>query len=123
MTERKGLRAPAPETNLYHRLPLDLYQKIVDFINKHQYKTRTSAMNDLLNIGLIVTERINEIQDPEIVSEIRAQLHEGGLVNYVKTLNPHQLEVLWSIVDTEMKDRDQQWRSKLGNKPKINVLD
>lgn len=108
-----GLSVSTPDTVFYHRIPVDLYSKIVGFINEKNYTSRTKAINDLLTIALIVVTNIKKIQDPEMVSEIRAQLHEGGLVKYVQSLNPHQLEVVWSIVDTEMKDRSQMWQQKI----------
>ena len=74
-------------------------------MNKKGYNTRTSAVNDLIRIGLIVTNNIDKIEDPELVAEIRNQLHEGGLVDYVARLNPSQLEVIWSIVRNEIDSR------------------
>jgi hypothetical protein len=105
-----------PDTVLYHRLPVALYEKIAAFINARRYASRTSAMNDLMTIGLTVVNNMDKIQDPELVSELKAQIQEGDLVHYIQSLNPSQIQVLWSIVDTEIKDRDKSWRSRLGKK-------
>lgn len=111
-----ALKLGSPDTVLYHRIPVDLYQKIIDFINKRHYTSRTSAMNDLLAIGLVTTNNIDKIQDPELVSELRSQIHEGNLVQYIESLNPSQIEVLWSIVDNEMKTRSSNWKQRIKGK-------
>lgn len=112
MKQKIGTNATYPDTVLYHRLSPQLYNKIVDFMNKRSYNTRTAAINDLLSVALIVIENLSKIEDPELVSELRAQIHEGGLVNYISSLNPHQLEVLWSLVDTEVKRRTEAFKEK-----------
>lgn len=110
--QKLGIHESTADTVLYHRIPIELYEKIVAFINEREYRTRTAAINDLLHTGLTVANNMNKIQDPELVSEIRAQLHEGGLVHYVETLNPHQLEVIWSIVDNEVRDRASKFKKE-----------
>lgn len=105
MKKKFALETEEGDFPFYHKIPLSLYKQVVDFMNKKGYNTRTSAVNDLIRIGLIVVNNIEKIEDPELVSEIRNQLHEGGLVDYVARLNPSQLEIIWSIVKNEVQSR------------------
>lgn len=90
---------------IYHRISMKTYRRLVAFMNKRRYDSRNKAANDLIEVGLIVEENVDKLKDPEIVAEIKAQLREGGLVDYIQHLNPKDLEILCSIVDTEQKAR------------------
>ena len=72
-------------------------------------KLRNSAVNDLLQIGLIVNQRVDTLQEPELVAEIKGQLKNGGLVDYLEHLNPSDFNVLWSIIQTEVKAREKKY--------------
>lgn len=110
--QRVDINTTYPDTVLYHRLPPELYNRIIDFMNKRNYTVRTKAINDLLSVALIIIENLHKIEDPELVSELRAQIHEGDLVRYVQSLNPHQLEVLWSMVNSEVKQRTETFNER-----------
>ena len=59
----------------------------------------------MLELALSVVDKLPKLKDPEFVEEIRQQLSEGGLVDYVRKLQPKQFEILASIMDTEKKER------------------
>lgn len=105
MKKRFALETEEGDFPFYHKIPLSLYKQLVQLMNDKGYNTRTSAVNDLIRIGITVVNNISKIEDPELVSEITNQLHEGGLVDYVARLNPSQLEVIWSIVRNEVDTR------------------
>lgn len=81
-------------------------------MNGRNYTVRTKAINDLLSVALTVIDNLAKIEDPDLVRELRAQIHEGDLVNFIKSLNPYQLEVLWSFTDSEVKKRTEAFNQK-----------
>lgn len=102
---RFSLNEEDAETVIYQRLPISVHKQLVEFMNTHRYRSRNEAINDLLSIGMIVCSNIHKIKDPELVEEIKQQLKEGGLVDYVSKLNPKEFEIIWSIIRTEAKIR------------------
>lgn len=107
MKEREEIIRKVVEGDIdfHHKIPAGLYERILEFIEERKYVSRTSAINDLLKIAIIVTKNIEKIKDPEFVAEVKAQFQEGGLVDYVERLNPRDLEILWSIVRNEHETR------------------
>lgn len=107
--ERFGIeRVPSDHegtTEVYQRFPVGEFNEIIDFMEKHRYRSRNQAINDLIQIALIVVDKKEKIGDPKLVAEIKALLHEGGLVDFFERMNPKDFEIIWSIAFNEAKIR------------------
>ena len=87
------------------RVPIMLLSRVEDFEKKNRCKTRTDAINALLEIALIVVEHKDILKDEHLKDEITNQLREGGLVDYFRTLTDKDLSILNSIVRNEVDSR------------------
>jgi len=92
-----------------------------------QTYTRTDALAEILplglkalqnpkalDVGIIVLNHIDKIEDPMLVAELKAQLRERQIVDYVASLTPDQLDALATIVFDEMRLR--------AGKPPLSML-
>jgi len=87
------------------RIPIVLLTRIEEFEKKNRCKTRTDAINNLLEIALIVIEHKDILKDEHLKEEITHQLREGGLVDYFRKLTDKDLAIMNSIVRTEVNAR------------------
>src|ERR1043165_4376814 len=84
------------------RIPIMLLTRIEDFEKKNRCKTRTDAINALLEIALIVVENKEVLKDEHLKEEIMAQMREGGLVDYFRKLSDRDLSIMRDIVRNEV---------------------
>jgi hypothetical protein len=87
------------------RIPLALLERIENYERKNRVRNRTEAINQLLEIALIVIEHKELLKDEHLKEEIIDQLREGGLVDYFRTLSTKDLTILNSIVRNEVDSR------------------
>lgn len=87
------------------RIPYRLLLKMEAIEKKEKFKTRTEAINALLEIGIIAYEHKDLIKDEHLKEEIFMQLREGGLVDYFSKLTPTDFMMLWQIARTEARAR------------------
>ncbi|GEM_PF-5928785 len=92
-----------------------------------QTYTRTDALAEILplglkalqnpkalEVGIIVIKHIDKIEDPLLVAELKEQLRERQIVDYVASLTHDQLDALATIVFDEMRLR--------ADKPPLSML-
>jgi len=103
--DRRSTRYLEPKHRVDQVIPYALLLRIHEFTEKQIHKNRTVAINQLIEAGLLVADRLPHLKDPEFVAEVREQMKEGGLVDYVTKMTPKQFEILASIVETEKKER------------------
>lgn len=88
-------------------LRIEEYQKN-DLYGRH-LNSRTAAVIDLIKVGLWFSTKRKEfesiINNPEVMEELKTQLNEGGLVDYVQRVKTDEFLILWSIFKTEAKAR------------------
>lgn len=97
-------------------LPMKLLTQIDDYVENDPYgkhnDSRTSALKELLTIGLWFAKKREEFEvifkNPELMEELQSQLNEGGLVDYVQRMKWQEFQVVWSIFKTEAKSRKMQ---------------
>jgi hypothetical protein len=87
------------------RVPIMLLTRVEEFEKKQRCKTRTDAINALLEIALIVVEHKDILKDEHLKDEITQQLREGGLVDYFRKLTDKDLAIMNSIVRNEVDAR------------------
>lgn len=94
-----------PSHHLNHKIPFDLLIRVDEYVIKEGKHSRTEAINELIQIGLIVNKNKKTLEDPQMVTELYSQLKEGGAVDYIQRLGHKEFEILHSIIENEHKDR------------------
>jgi hypothetical protein len=89
-----------------HRIPVRLLNDVTKFQMKHEIEDRSKAINRLLEISIMVWEKGAMLKkNPEMLDELWHQVKEGAAVEYLTKLTPKELEVIYTLVDTEYKAR------------------
>ena len=95
------------DMQVFFRCPVEIYDQLISFMKKKKYKSRNSAITDLLQIAMIVMQRIDTLKDPELVAELKAQAKEAALVEYFQHLNHSDFYALKRIIDVETIAREK----------------
>jgi len=96
--------------NMHIALSLEYVALIEDYReNNPDCRNNTDAISKLIKSGYILwknKEKITEMsRDPELLSELKTQYQEGGLVDFAEKMSPKQFEIFFSIMNTENKAR------------------
>jgi len=95
--------------NIPYRILGNMDEYITNDKHGRRHESRSSAIRELLAIGLWFAKRRDEFEtifnNPELMDEINSQLKEGGLVDYVQRMNFEQFLIVWQIFKTEAKSR------------------
>lgn len=84
-------------------LPTRTVDKLRDFQRRYRLKTRTQAMQQLLDIGFFVESKlglVNSITNEEL-EEIKEQIESRQIVDYVAHLDLRQFNLLMNIFKDE----------------------
>lgn len=95
---------------IHVNLPIGLTQQIDEYVSKNSvHDSRSSAMRELLKIGLWFANRKKEFEvifnNPELMEELGSQYNEGGLVDYAQRMNTREFSIVYSIFKNEAKTR------------------
>ncbi|MGE5862211.1 MAG: hypothetical protein ACM31H_00425 [Nitrososphaerales archaeon] len=81
----------------------------ISMIEEYEEETgktnRSDAMRDLLKIGWMVWKNIHKIKDPNLAVELKSQIEEGAIVDFVRKMNHREFDILTSIIKVESKER------------------
>jgi len=94
-----------PSHRLCHNIPFDLLVQVDEYVKKQRKHSRTEAINEMINVGLIINKNKQRLEDPKLMQELYGQLKEGGLVDFVSRMNPTDFNLVHSIIDTEFRNR------------------
>ena len=90
---------------LHLKLTIDLLKRVDDFATMFNQATRTTAIIQLLEMGLSIAYNLSKINNPEIVDQLSVKFKEGQLVDWIRELNHKQLETVYSILKSEYDER------------------
>jgi hypothetical protein len=92
--------------DIHIKLPITLDQRLDDFCLRYKKKHKSEAINEILEIGLFVIDKSNEIKnEPSKFDEVYKQLKEGDLVDQIQNLNERDFRIIYDILKTESAAR------------------
>lgn len=88
-------------------LPTRTVDKLRDFQRRYRMKTRTQAMQQLLDIGFFVESKLGLVSSVtnEELEEIKGQIESRQIVDYVANLDLRQFNLLMNIFKDEEQAR------------------
>ncbi len=101
-----------PKFSISYRMPADLYSQIEDFTKRREYEYLSDSITKLLEFALYMEKRLEESEEwtPEQMEEIKAQLDEGKLVDWVQNIDHKKLQIITDIFNVEREARNKQQR-------------
>lgn len=96
---------------IHIQLTYRTFFKLEKFLKENRLDSYSKAIERLIDIGLILDEHKEEIQDHELLKEFETQYKEGGLVDYFQKLSPADFKIINSIVRTEDLSRQKTMNS------------
>jgi hypothetical protein len=105
---------------IHIQLPYRTFFKLDKFVKENRLDSYSKAIEKLIDIGLLLDEHKEEIQDHELLKEFEIQYKEGGLVDYFQKLSPSDFKIINSIMKTEDLCRQKTMNSFIEQKNKEN---
>ena len=96
---------------IHIQLPYRTFFRLDKFVKEHRLDSYSKAIEKLIDIGLLLDEHKDEIQDHELLKEFETQYKEGGLVDYFQKLSPSDFKIINSIMKTEDLSRQKTMTS------------
>ncbi len=80
------------------RIPTNILKTVTAVQKKYKLPDRQVAISLMLKLSGIVLERMNMIDDPEVVKTIRANFRQESLIDYFEQLPADELKVILESV-------------------------
>jgi hypothetical protein len=96
---------------IHIQLSYKTFFKLEKFLKENRLDSYSKAIERLVDIGLLLNEHKEEIQNHELLKEFETQYQEGGLVDYFQKLSPSDFKIINSIVKTEDLSRQKTMNS------------
>lgn len=90
-------------------ISVSLATKIEEFMKRYKCN-KTTAFTQLLELAFTIETKIGEVESmtPKDLEEIRHQLYEGKLVDWIQNMDPKKLEIMTDIFLVEKEARQKQ---------------
>ena len=114
-----GLKQGGPEMDednssiLTCRISQVLKQQVRDFKSKYRLATEKAAIVQLLQVGLFIDTKRNQINDPEIVKYLSANLYSEMLFDWICSLDGDRLDALFGAFKSA---RDLRYKFRSGER-------
>jgi len=85
--------------------------KISEIQEKRRLRTRTDAVNYLIDLAVKFIEKVESVPEAKLadeMEEIHSQLKEGGVVDYVSKMSGRDLKNLYKIITEEYHFRTEK---------------
>ena len=88
-------------------LPIEKIEKVEDFRKRYKTKTRSAAIEEILDLGLFVESKLGLVESipNEDLETLREQIESGQIVDYVSRMDLNKFRILVDIMKTEEKAR------------------
>ena len=90
---------------MHIQLTYRTFFKVEEYMKERRIDSYSRAIDELVNMAIILNEHKDTITDHELLGELKGQYKEGGLVDYIEKLNPSDFKIIHSIVQTEYMSR------------------
>lgn len=97
-------------TVLTCRVPNALKHMIGEFRKKYHLRTESEGIIELLQIGLFVDGKRDNLEDPEVVKHLRDNLYNERLVDWIYDLPDDRLDALFGAFRSA---KELRFRTKL----------
>jgi hypothetical protein len=94
------------------RVPHALKVRIGEFRKKYHLRTESEGIIELLQIGLFVDSRRDDLEDPEVVKHLRDNLYNERLVDWIYELPDDRLDALFGAFRSA---KELRFQNKLRN--------
>ncbi|TVL96977.1 MAG: hypothetical protein CV087_22990 [Candidatus Brocadia sp. WS118] len=88
-------------------MPIDVLVRVEDYQKRNRIDTRTRAILQLIETGMLLEKHKDTLEDHELKQEIEQSYKNGSFVDFVSRMTPRDFKIFHSIVENENKARFQ----------------
>jgi Arc/MetJ-type ribon-helix-helix transcriptional regulator len=88
----------------------DLITKLNQLVSDATFENVSSAVRELIHIGLLTLNYKQQIKDPEFVKSVDELKQNDNLFNWIETLNQNQQDALFYTLKMTRENRYEQAR-------------